>query len=244
MKALPPALWATSWQGVEICVFATGEDSPLSLAAAAAVLNEEEHGRAARFHFVQDRERWMRSRALLRMVLAERAGMDARELQFVAGEFGKLELAGDRMSPLRFNLSHSGDFAAVALAGEPVGVDIECWKELPAADLAAFAFRPEEHGAIISHAAPSQHFLELWTAKEAVMKCTGQGLSLPPASVIIHSGDDRLPVSAVLAGDGAAFALHSVTHPGMWVLAAARRAHHSTCPDGGGVHCGARTVRR
>jgi 4'-phosphopantetheinyl transferase len=219
----PPrgALQSTLWRGVDIHIYDTGAQSPLSLEDALAVLSEDEHARAARFHFATDRERWTRCRALLRMVLGARLGEAAAEIRFRHEESGKPQLEAGPGSGLEFNLSHSGSLLALALGRTPVGVDIEYWKDtLPVHEVSAHAFRPEEHQAIVSHRDPQQHFLSLWTAKEAVMKCTGQGLSLPPASVIVSTENG----TAMVEGTGERFALHSVIHPGMWVLTAAQRA--------------------
>jgi len=223
MNAVPAALWSDTWRGFDLRVFATGDDSPLPLAAASAVLHKSEQARAARFHFASDRERWIRCRALLRLALGERLGVNAADVRLHIQKNGKpvLEAPSAPGNPTHFNLSHSGALMALAIGSAPVGVDLECWVEtLPAGEISAHAFRPEEHEAIVLHADPLRCFLELWTAKEAVMKCTGQGLSLPPPSVIV-STDGNL---AVIEGAQGGFRLHSVIHPGMWVLTAAQRA--------------------
>lgn len=217
MNALPEPEWETRWGGVHLLVFGIGDNSRLSLEDAAAVLRDEEKERAVRFHFEADRERWVRSRALLKLVLADKWGQtNARELEFALGEFGKPALVSG--GP-HFNLSHSGDFAAVAISSVPVGVDVECGKTLPLEELAAFAFRPEEGAAILAHAEPQRHFLELWTAKEAVMKCTGQGMSLPPAEIEVRTGTGGGLQSA--KARGREFALYSACEPERWTLAAA-----------------------
>lgn len=223
MNAVPAALWSEDWCGVSLHVFDTGNDSPLSLTDAAAVLHESEHARAARFHFAADRERWMRCRAVLRLALSERLGVPAPDIRFCTGENGKPALETDQGPEIapHFNLSHSGPLMALALGNIPVGVDIERWvRDLAAGEVSAHAFRPEEHQAIVAHRDPQQHFLELWTAKEAVMKCTGHGLSLPPSAVIVSENGSR----AVIDGAAGAFTLKPVLHPGMWVLTAAQRA--------------------
>jgi 4'-phosphopantetheinyl transferase len=184
MKTLPAPHWAVIWRGVDIRVFTTGEGSPVSLEDAAGLLNKDEHARAARFHFPVDRERWMRSRALLRLCLAERLNSRPEEVCFNTDHFGKPLVDPFPAEGLHFNLSHSGDFAAVAMAGEPVGVDIERWQEdLSVVELAEFEFQPSEAAFIRRSAEPHRSFYQLWTAKEAVMKCCGAGLLLPPGCV-------------------------------------------------------------
>jgi 4'-phosphopantetheinyl transferase len=222
MNTPPEPEWEKRWSGVHVRVFGIGDNAQLSLEDAAAVLRDDEKERAARFHFEADQERWMRSRALLKLVLADEWGQtNARELEFALGEFGKPALGNG--GP-HFNLSHSGDFAAVAVGSQPVGVDVECRKELPVEELAAFAFRPEEQAAILAHVEPWRHFLALWTAKEAVMKCTGQGMSLPPAEIAVGLSGAGIPGSATTNGGERAFSLYSACDPGSWVLAVAIQA--------------------
>ena len=207
-------------------MFGIGEESPLLPADAGALLNDEEKSRARRFHFDPDRDRWMRSRALLRLCLSGRLGIHAGDLQFRCGVNGKPELSpGGSVPPLSFNLSHSGDFAAIATGLEPVGVDVESWKDdLPVADLAAHAFRPEECSAIRASTEPRRLFYQLWTAKEAVMKCTGLGMSLPPVSIQISGEPGGGLYSAARLDQEESFELFAHNHPGAWVLRAARRA--------------------
>ena len=236
MNSLPTAIWSTKWGGVDIAVFTTGNDSPLTVAAAAVMLNDEEKARGARFHFSGDRERWIRSRALLRLSLAEKMEVEADGIVFRTGSHGKPELhettAGSKpagraarmAAPHHFNLSHSGDYVAVAISVEQVGVDLEQWKErLPVADLAAHAFRPEEAAAIAGSTEPHLLFYRLWTAKEAVMKCTGLGLSLPPASIIVRCDANGIPCLARRNAGAESFDIFAHDVPRSWTISAARR---------------------
>ncbi len=204
-------------------MFSIGEEAALSLAEATDVLNGEERARAARFHFEADRAHWMRSRALLRMGLAERLGMAAQAVELVAEAGGKLRLHGT--ARLEFNLSHSGDLMALAFHEVPVGIDIEVWQpDLPAADLAGHEFRPEEAAAIRASAEPRRLFYQLWTAKEAVMKCTGLGMSLSPAAIVVQ-GDAARRTDVEPAE---AFALFAYEEPGRFTLAAAHPVSPAT----------------
>ncbi|MBB5082705.1 4'-phosphopantetheinyl transferase family protein [Nonomuraea endophytica] len=79
---------------------------------------------------------------------------------------------------LDFNLSHSGEWALIAVApeGRRVGVDVE--RISPDADileLAARMYQPEEVERVRAAGAPE--FFRLWTAKEAYIKATGVGLA-------------------------------------------------------------------
>ncbi len=229
MILLPSALWSTQWHGVDIAVFSTGNDSPLPLAAATTLLDDGEKARAARFHFDRDRDRWIRSRAILRLVLGERLRTAPESLAFEYSRLGKPSLPAHPVC--HFNLSHSGDLAATACSVERVGVDIEQWKDdLPAVSLAQHEFPTQEAAAVAGSTEPLLHFYRLWTAKEAVMKCTGLGMTLPPGSISVKFSDTghpemarRMDVDAAHSpGLAPPFELISHTKPGEWVLSAAR----------------------
>src|SRR5262249_13578292 len=83
---------------------------------------------------------------------------------------------GVRTAP-SFSLTHSGDMVVIAVAGRPVGADVErdaarcvcsLAQVLHPADAAWVAGlrEPERHEAIIT----------CWVRAEAVLKCTGQGI--------------------------------------------------------------------
>ncbi len=149
-----------------------------TLARMSSVLDDEERVRAARYRFDEDRARSIVARASLREILARYLGRDAHALHFIAGEHGKPALA-DR--ELEFNVSHSGDLVALAFASAtPVGIDIERERELNDANaLARRFFSPAEAAAVLEDAS---RFFRIWTAKEALIKAVGAGLSLDLAS--------------------------------------------------------------
>ena len=82
---------------------------------------------------------------------------------------------------LRFNWSHSGDRAVVALAHDvDLGVDIEQAREgVHVLELAQRFFAPAEANALAAcdEAERDRLFLRLWCAKEAVLKALGRGLA-------------------------------------------------------------------
>src|ERR1700722_7962340 len=77
-------------------------------------ISPAEVARAARFIFERDRARFIVAHAALRQVLAQHTGQDAGTLIFGVAPKGKPYLADHPR--VRFNLSHSGNFAMVAVA--------------------------------------------------------------------------------------------------------------------------------
>ncbi|HXQ89528.1 MAG TPA: hypothetical protein VN733_07805 [Solirubrobacterales bacterium] len=93
------------------------------------------------------------------------------------GERGKPRLREAR--GLEFNLSHSGGIVLVAVAGRPVGVDVE---------------------AIVPKRGRTPGFYEEWVRREARLKCLGLGvLDTPP--------DDPVAVEGLDLGPGCAAAV-------------------------------------
>nr|WP_170971071.1 4'-phosphopantetheinyl transferase superfamily protein [Ilyomonas limi] len=78
-----------------------------------------------------------------------------------------------------FNISHSGCFAVCALSFQgKIGVDIEEMKPVSISDFRE-VFSAAEWNKIINSENSSYWFYHYWTAKEAVIKADGGGLSLP-----------------------------------------------------------------
>lgn len=148
-----------------------------------ASLSPEEIERRDRFVRVEDRERYACAHGLLRRVLSLHTGCAPGELRFIKGLAGKpaLDPACVRDAPA-FNLSHSGDWAAIAIApkGCPVGIDVEeTTRETDMLGVARHSFCPGETAALeaASDDARAALFFRWWTAKEAVVKAWGTGLS-------------------------------------------------------------------
>jgi 4'-phosphopantetheinyl transferase len=152
-------------------------------AVLAALLSAEEQARAVRFAFERDRQRFMLSHGLLRLVLARYVGEAAAQLQFETGAHGKpaVRRRSSSSQPIEFSLSHSGQYALVAVAnGRAVGVDIEvCRPDVDALQLARRFFAPgESHRIAQAHGEEQPRmFYHYWTGKEAYLKGRGVGLS-------------------------------------------------------------------
>jgi 4'-phosphopantetheinyl transferase len=193
-------------KGVALHLCRLDDDATIPLDEAAALLSPTEAARAARFHFPRDRVRFIRGRGFLRRVLAAATGYDAAALPLVTGTHGKPALA--LTGAPGFNLSHAGALAVLALrAGGPVGIDLEA--ATPARDhspLYDTCLAPEEaaHLRALPAALQPRAFLACWTAKEAVMKLLGTGLSLPPSEVLLDLKDGipqgaRMPAARLVA---------------------------------------------
>jgi 4'-phosphopantetheinyl transferase len=148
------------------------------------VLSEDELARAARFHFSRDRQRYVSSRALLRMILAAYLDAEPKALSFRYSDKEKPALDCIHANhELQFNVSHSGTVALLAFArGRELGVDVELLRQDFDVEGIAYRFFSErEKQELASYSPEERHaaFFRCWTRKEAYVKATGDGLSLP-----------------------------------------------------------------
>lgn len=164
------------------------------LPAASGLLDRRERARAARFRFRRDRDAYIAAHAIWRVVLGERLGMAASDVQIDDYPGGQPRVNDGAIAT---SLSHSGSLVAVAVSDErTVGVDIE--QRPSRVDLRALAPRfchPREHDAADTLPSPERDLalLELWTRKEAVLKAFGIGLAADPASVNVADGSHVEP---------------------------------------------------
>jgi 4'-phosphopantetheinyl transferase len=162
----------------------------------AAVLSPDEMARAARFRTEQLRRFFTAARATLRYLLGRYQGIDPKLVRFDYEPAGKPALAGE--SPLRFNLSHSGDVVVVAIGLKCIlGVDVEQVHPVDhMEDIARRFFHPDEAAEVLSSPASQREraFFSCWTRKEAYLKATGSGLSTPLQSFRVSIQPDAPPI--------------------------------------------------
>lgn len=146
----------------------------------ASDLPAAERDRAAGILRPEARKRWVASRWALREVLGLYLEREPTEVQLRFGSRGKPMLAASD-APLRFNLSHSGELALIAVAGKPkVGIDVQ-----------------------LIGAKPAEFYAD-WTRREAVAKCHGTGLwaPTPDAPVAVAAFDAGAGFAAAIAVGG------------------------------------------
>ena len=163
------------------------------------VLDRLERERASRYRHPGDRMRYAITRATLRELLGQRLGAAPESLRFVASRYGRPELACSTGS-LSFNVSHSGDHALIAMSdARTVGIDVEHvdtaldWQEL--VDLVC---TEDERRALREQSVwlQRQSFFRYWTAKEALLKALGLGITEGLRALMVDPAGDgvRHPV--------------------------------------------------
>jgi len=95
-----------------------------------------------------------------------------------------------------FNLSHSNDTAACAVADEVTGVDVQHIKPIPD-NVAKRVLTENEYALFNSSPEPDDYFCKIWTIKESYIKRTGLGLASELKEIIA----DEVTDSQIFKGD-------------------------------------------
>ena len=168
-----------------------------------ATLSGQDRSQAGRLRDSRLGDRLLARRSVTRTILSQALGTQAADLVISrscptcgSSEHGRPSVAG---SPIVFSVSSSGAVAAVAIAGSPVGVDIEIERSDVGPQFAALT--GDERRQITAMPAERQRsgFFRLWTAKEAVIKAGGGTLGRDPATVDVSG---ILSADQAVAGDG------------------------------------------
>ena len=215
-----------------------------------------ERDRAAAFRRPEDRARSLLAAVLLRAVVARYLGIEPtdvtvdRSCSRCGAAHGRPIIDGGPS----VSVSHSGDLVVVAATEHaPIGVDIEAIVHADFADVASTCFTSTER---IQLSSP-RDVLVGWTRKEAYLKATGEGLTVPltdvrvsspsaPAALLeraggstvscamadLHKWDRHVGTVAVLGAES----VHVVERDALGVLAAAahageRHTRPSPAPD-------------
>ena len=114
---------------------------------------------------------------LLQTLVEEKFGISPQALVLEKNENGKPTVQGH--PAFYFNLSHAGDYVVLAHGDVPLGVDIE---QIRTQNLhvAKRCYTEAEYAYVAGDDSEENHrFFYLWTMKEAYLKLTGDGISVP-----------------------------------------------------------------
>lgn len=165
-------IWLVSLELADACIAALQEN-----------LSPDEQSRCSRLVIPKVRDRFIAARGQLREILASYLSCAPTEIAFSYGEHGKPLLSPSRQTPLQFNLSHSGEYALVAVTMHAaIGIDIELLRSgRPLLKLAERFFSARESAELRSLPEQLQEdaFYTCWTRKEAYLKAIGTGLATP-----------------------------------------------------------------
>lgn len=153
-------------------------EMPLSLPL--SMLSIQEQQKAHQFYLESSRKKYILRRFFFRKILGFYCQVEPQSIDFTYDLYQKPCLK-EHSYDIQFNTSHSGDVAILALnKNHPIGVDIECLKSFRGmSDIIDHFFSAKEKAylASISVEKKRETFYRIWTAKEAFLKATGEGLS-------------------------------------------------------------------
>lgn len=139
------------------------------------LLDLEEINSVNRYYKEADKNRFIICRSILKYLLSMHARMDVEhvKIDYLANKKPYLP----SHPSLFFNVSHSENYALIAIANRPIGIDIEYINE-------NFNFTPLLHDifndtevSFIKKSQDKRHaFYSLWTRKEAFVKALGKGI--------------------------------------------------------------------
>lgn len=166
-------------------------------------------------------------RAPLCAVLGAYLGIDGDQVTLINGKHGRPALADVHDQSLGFNWSHSGSHALIAIGrGVAPGIDLERLRERPRVlEIARRYFSHEEAAALAALPATALHaaFLDLWTAKEAVLKALGRGIAFGLDRLSVTRTGDRLTLQRLEGDDVQAWQLQRLNVDATLVAALAWR---------------------
>jgi 4'-phosphopantetheinyl transferase len=147
-----------------------------------SLLSADEQRRASLFQVAGPRRQFIVTRSALRTLLGRYLTLPPDEISLEMNANGKPRLAGKHAAlALQFNVAHSNDLALIAFAlGTPIGIDVECHRVMRLAQQISQRYFHAWEAHLIDSAPAVERdamFLRCWTAKEAILKAIGTGLT-------------------------------------------------------------------
>ena len=169
------------------------------------LLSADEHKRAERFHFDQDRHRYIIRRSILRSLIASYLETDPVTIEFSYNEYGKPSIGNNMAEPIQFNLSLSNDLALFAFSQQQdIGIDIEKNDIRVVNEKIVQRYFSESESKTLLALPQHQQifaFYNAWTRKEAWVKARGMGLSIPLDSFTVSLSPDEPAKLIAVASD-------------------------------------------
>ena len=169
---------ASSGVSAEVWCALVGEHIAALDRYSAEYLTDDERDRLLRYRSRAAAERYVVTRSLVRLVLADRLGRAPRDVAVNRTDTGKPIVTGG----VHYNVSHSGDLILLGLSSQrDIGVDVERRRSIPRVDaLVRRWLAPVEQADVArlmrDGSTDSDAFLRVWSVKEARLKALGVGI--------------------------------------------------------------------
>lgn len=152
-------------------------DSPVDENAFQSLLKfvqEEKQKRILRQKIKQNADSMLVGEILAKTAIKKTFGIDIAKQNFTYTGHGKPYLLN--YPDVHFNISHSGEYVACAVADSPVGVDIQKIGEY-SLEVARRVCNEQELKQIEDSSDKASEFIKFWTQKEAILKMYGIGIA-------------------------------------------------------------------
>lgn len=140
----------------------------------AQLLDNERRKRTERYRLADDKKRCILAGLMTRHFLGN--------AEILKSEYGKPFLSDGRF----FNISHSGKYVLFALSDCEIGCDIEQFHYVNALRTGRTVFTDDEMNLLLASADRLGTFFNLWTKKESLLKCMGEGFHRSAKSVDVR----------------------------------------------------------
>lgn len=185
-------------------------------------LSTQELEQIERYQHQESRKQALVSFSMRRRVLSGYLNCHPKEIEFVAGSYGKPQLAG--IDHLHFNVSHSGEYIVIAVSDNPVGIDLEEHDiAIDALGVGSMLFAEAEMQLLkrCSIEEACVLFYDLWTKKEAFLKATGWGFHFENPSQFDFSSKDCSKIKI----NGSHYQVSNIPHLPGYSLAICQKEH-------------------
>jgi 4'-phosphopantetheinyl transferase len=140
------------------------------------LVSKDRQDRIKAYHYDIDKKLSLYSALIVRKNIIDLFHITNDKIDFEINEYGKPNLKNH--PDFHFSLSHTRNAIIVGFSSNPIGVDVEGIKEVNIGIAGRF-FTTDEQKYILSCKKREKGFYEIWTKKEAYIKCLGKGLSIP-----------------------------------------------------------------
>ena len=169
-----------------------------------SLLSQSEKMRAEEITHIKRKNEYIAARGLTRITLSwfyqthcserpslnkQKFRVDPKQWDIQENKFGKPEITNKNVKNLNFNISHSNEYLAIAMSDEgKIGVDIEPITKELVNPFPSQLFSHYEQSRLqsLTNKQQTAYFTKLWTAKEAIAKCLGQGTHLDFSKIEIE----------------------------------------------------------
>ena len=155
-----------------------------------SILTSAELARAERFKHEGAKQLFVTAHAALHLILKNRYEINYSEFAFSETEHHKPFLSNKAgVKPLEFNLSHGGDWIAIVIGTQSVGIDIEEKKDLKDFEgISRIVYSGLENKSVVpSKENPDlEQFYRHWSCKEAFLKAEGTGFMQDPKEIELN----------------------------------------------------------